>query len=590
VILYEMLLGKVPFEGSSMGEVLMKHLTTQPEVEGLPKPFGKIIQKALQKDPKDRYQTVDEMVDELLAVDEVQKSLAGFSTKSLEGAVRRREPDHAQSPVPSPNPAPRNLADAAGQAGVGHRRANRPANLDARVELPERLAKRVERISRKVEKKVAKLDKRRPPPVPQRAARDGAAGAVVPPPTPLEHSERKRRMLLSLLLAVGLSVGLAVAVGNAIEEEAGVGSAMLVFAMAGGILLSRRVADWFSVSDGPKWAQLSVRLGCCAPLMAVGAAPLMAEVYGGVGVWLGMLVVAAFANWEKALDRSRNGEVNIWYALWTAFGGVIATAIAFAVLQFEDSEVEPLLGVAAGIAGVVSVILQSVSWWGPAAVTGLPRPAKSKLQPFERAPAPTAGEHSPEQGRAREEADGDATPTTDQQVDELPLHTRWGVTRALWGLIAFVLMGGAIVAFVATLVLGGCEINCDKTTGLIVVCVACVSAMIFAVRKTTPIKRHGFWQESVRPFLTSVALFGIGATITGIARNWDWLSEDQRGGVIAGLVVSSVLFLVSTFAPKRQSCAPKPFFVNPCGVSCCGPVEDDKDPAGAGGEASPDAE
>ena len=62
VILYEMLLGKVPFEGSSMAEVLMKHLTAQPEVDGLPEPFGKIIRKALEKDPKDRYQSVDEMI------------------------------------------------------------------------------------------------------------------------------------------------------------------------------------------------------------------------------------------------------------------------------------------------------------------------------------------------------------------------------------------------------------------------------------------------------------------------------------------------------------------------------------------------
>ena len=88
VILYELLLGKVPFEGSTMAEVLMKHLTAQPELDALPHSFGRVIRKALQKDPKDRYQTVDEMLDDLLSGEEIQKSLAGFSTKSLEGAVR----------------------------------------------------------------------------------------------------------------------------------------------------------------------------------------------------------------------------------------------------------------------------------------------------------------------------------------------------------------------------------------------------------------------------------------------------------------------------------------------------------------------
>lgn len=33
VMLYEMLLGRVPFAGATMGEVLMKHLTAQPEVD-----------------------------------------------------------------------------------------------------------------------------------------------------------------------------------------------------------------------------------------------------------------------------------------------------------------------------------------------------------------------------------------------------------------------------------------------------------------------------------------------------------------------------------------------------------------------------
>ncbi len=88
VMLYEMLLGKVPFAGSTMAEVLMKHLTAQPEVDNLPEPFGKVIRKALEKDPNDRYQSVDELVDDLLSVETVAKSLAGFSTKSLEGAVR----------------------------------------------------------------------------------------------------------------------------------------------------------------------------------------------------------------------------------------------------------------------------------------------------------------------------------------------------------------------------------------------------------------------------------------------------------------------------------------------------------------------
>jgi len=92
VMLYEMLLGRVPFEGSSMAEVLMKHLTAQPAVDSLPKPFAGVIRKALAKDPKDRYQTMDEMAEDLLGVDEVRQSLARFETFSLTDAVRRTAP------------------------------------------------------------------------------------------------------------------------------------------------------------------------------------------------------------------------------------------------------------------------------------------------------------------------------------------------------------------------------------------------------------------------------------------------------------------------------------------------------------------
>jgi uncharacterized RDD family membrane protein YckC len=89
VMLYEMLLGKVPFEGSSMGEVLMKHLTMQPEVDALPAPFAEVIRKAMAKDPHDRYQTVNAMTEQVLDVDDIRASLAGFSAVSLNAAVAR---------------------------------------------------------------------------------------------------------------------------------------------------------------------------------------------------------------------------------------------------------------------------------------------------------------------------------------------------------------------------------------------------------------------------------------------------------------------------------------------------------------------
>ncbi|REK09883.1 MAG: serine/threonine protein kinase [Planctomycetota bacterium] len=65
IILYEMLTGQVPFEGESVGEVLMKHLTAEPSLDKVPEPYRAVIARALAKDPQTRFATVSEMFNAL---------------------------------------------------------------------------------------------------------------------------------------------------------------------------------------------------------------------------------------------------------------------------------------------------------------------------------------------------------------------------------------------------------------------------------------------------------------------------------------------------------------------------------------------
>jgi len=83
IILYEMLTGQVPFFGSSPGEILMKHMTAEPDLTGISEPFATAIRKSLTKDPKQRYQTVQAMVEGIFGSAHVRNSVSQFSPESL---------------------------------------------------------------------------------------------------------------------------------------------------------------------------------------------------------------------------------------------------------------------------------------------------------------------------------------------------------------------------------------------------------------------------------------------------------------------------------------------------------------------------
>lgn len=59
IMLYEMMTGRVPFEGESAGEILMKHLTAEPDLRLLPTPLRAVLAAALEKDPERRIHDVE---------------------------------------------------------------------------------------------------------------------------------------------------------------------------------------------------------------------------------------------------------------------------------------------------------------------------------------------------------------------------------------------------------------------------------------------------------------------------------------------------------------------------------------------------
>ena len=82
-LLFEMLTGQVPFFGSSVAEVLMKHLNSEVCLDGIEEPFQSVIRKAMAKNPADRFQSVQEMVEAVYGSEHVRNSVSQFSPGSL---------------------------------------------------------------------------------------------------------------------------------------------------------------------------------------------------------------------------------------------------------------------------------------------------------------------------------------------------------------------------------------------------------------------------------------------------------------------------------------------------------------------------
>jgi eukaryotic-like serine/threonine-protein kinase len=79
VILYEMLSGRVPFEGQSIQEIVVKHMTAAPDMAGFASPYREVIERALAKDPSIRYSDVSAMIADLgLAKSKVNTFAGGF--------------------------------------------------------------------------------------------------------------------------------------------------------------------------------------------------------------------------------------------------------------------------------------------------------------------------------------------------------------------------------------------------------------------------------------------------------------------------------------------------------------------------------
>ncbi|MBK9128719.1 MAG: protein kinase [Phycisphaerales bacterium] len=346
VILYEMLTGRLPFAGSSMAEILMRHLRDQPNLVGIPEPFARVIAKALAKDPKERYQDAEEMLAAVSEYEGFGRDVASFDVSGLTRVPRTQDAEDIDRTVTSPSPAPP--------------RPVPPPPLDARaaeaefLPLPERLRKKMDRIQRKLDRRLDKLEGRSGGWRRGDAARGRGAGApaVGGAASNLRGSRWAHVLAIVLVTFVCGVVAEVVAqrkLGGGQEGAVGVLVGLATLGALAGVLLAH-----FQILTRLIVRNPVVDRVIYASLAGVGMLPATALAFDANERMLpplivGPLVSLLICDWGKRIEKGRSGDREGWFwdMFWPAMIGLVSA-------QFMD--IRPLTFVSAGLCALLSAL------------------------------------------------------------------------------------------------------------------------------------------------------------------------------------------------------------------------------------------
>jgi serine/threonine protein kinase len=367
VLLYEMLTGEVPFVGGSPGEILMKHMTAEPELDDIDEPFAHVIKKALAKDPEERYQNVQEMVEDLFGSENIRNSVSQFSPDELSVVAAKVDFSKkldSDKPTMDVTPAPVEGTD----------KQSFDNAQDKFTGTAQRFAQQVDDIGRSVANKFdSKVDKIL-----------GAKKTRIPGIT--DPIQRRQRHFLAFTSMIIIALGAGLLHGNIIE------TAFLVFVMTGACaqqtILQRK---WLNHHDNqPQWLPRMMSCGISSLLAAIigvilisvfdlqGLTSEIAPLGRGfrfpmrffgfghfrtfgrfVPTWFSLLVPMLLVDWGRISSPDRQKRLSLGSALWIGLlGAIIATIIGS----------DPII-IAAVLAGT-TLVVQTASSFGQATEDG----------------------------------------------------------------------------------------------------------------------------------------------------------------------------------------------------------------------------
>jgi len=330
VLLYEMLTGDVPFMGSSPAEILMKHMTNAPEVNNIDEPFAHVVKKALAKDPADRYQTIQEMVEDLFGSEHIRDSVSHFSPDELSVVAERvaAKANIIETPRPVKHRAEvaaeptrevgQEVKDAARQAAEQNKDVGREI-----ADTAQRFAQQADAVGQKVADRV-----------------DAEAGkllgtkmhipGITDPVAP--HQRRTLAFLAMTFIAVGASMLYGPRNGRFVPMAIGV--FVMIAVCSKTILYSYR--RWFvNLEPESQWISKLATCGLAALLTSIVAGFVgMVGHFKGIGapsegmqLWLSLAIPMLLVDWRRISSPQRSKRLSLGSAVWIGLLGAVSAAI-----------------------------------------------------------------------------------------------------------------------------------------------------------------------------------------------------------------------------------------------------------------------
>jgi serine/threonine protein kinase len=386
-ILHEMLTGRPPFEGESVGEVLMKHMATDVDVQFLEEPFATVIRKSLAKDPAERYQSAAEMVEAVFGAEHVQNSVTALGADSLSVVAQKAARKLPLGATAATQPYAPSTSDPAGNF------ASRPDKSPSGG-----FAFHAGQAAAQVASHVGLVSARRPP----------YSGSVHDP------LGRRQRVTLAAITAIAFSIGVSLLPGNPDFLPDPPIQSVLAFLMIVGVSLSVVVTRRWILPHVEDESSVLSRLAfggisCAAALpaifmvMGIGHAPMSATL---VAILFTMFVL----DWRIVTAPFRAERLSPATTLFAAVVAAIATGV------FDGY---PLI--AAAIAAAIVLTIQVSCAFDPSLANGRTKrrsPVESiglALQsigepPVRHRQAPLAMEPARTAGKSTESTDAEVSP------------------------------------------------------------------------------------------------------------------------------------------------------------------------------------